>query len=91
LSIIINDSINQTLSRTLLTSGTTFVAVLGLFLIGGGVIHDFAFTMLVGVVIGTLSSIYVSAPILLLLGTTEQYVHIQRQRRYEKPGEHGIV
>jgi len=91
LGVIINNSINQTLSRTLLTSGTTFVAVLSLFLVGGGVIHDFAFTMLVGVVIGTLSSIYVSAPVLLLLGTTEQYVHIQRQQRYEKPGEHGIV
>ncbi|MDR0239671.1 MAG: protein translocase subunit SecF [Deltaproteobacteria bacterium] len=91
LSVIINDSINQTLSRTLLTSGTTFVAVLSLFLVGGGVIHDFAFTMLVGVIIGTLSSIYVSAPILLVLGTTEQYVHIQRQQSYEKPGEHGIV
>jgi preprotein translocase subunit SecF len=91
LSVIINDSINQTLSRTLLTSGTTFVAVLSLFLLGGGVIHDFAFTMLVGVIIGTLSTIYVSSPILLALGTTEQYVHGQKQKSYEKPGEHGIV
>jgi preprotein translocase subunit SecF len=91
LGVIINDSINQTLSRTLLTSGTTFVAVLSLFLLGGGVIHDFAFTMLIGVVIGTLSSIYVAAPILLLLGTTEQYVQIQKQKSYEKPGEHGVV
>ena len=91
LSVIINDSINQTLSRTLLTSGTTFVAVLSLFLLGGGVIHDFALTMLIGVVIGTLSSIYVSSPILLALGTTSQYVHAQRRERYERPGEHGIV
>ena len=91
LGVIINDSINQTLSRTLITSGTTFMAVLALYLVGGGVINDFAFTMLVGVFIGTLSSIYVSAPILLLLGTTEQYVQIQQQKSYEKPGEHGIV
>ena len=91
LGVIINNSINQTLSRTLLTSGTTFLAVLSLYLLGGGVIHDFAFTMLIGVVIGTLSSIYVAAPILLFLGTTEQYVQGQKQKGYEKPGEHGIV
>ena len=90
LGAIINDSVNQTLSRTLLTSGTTFVAVLALFLLGGGVIHDFALTMLIGVVIGTLSTIYVSSPILLALGTTEQYAQV-RQKDYEKPGEHGIV
>jgi preprotein translocase subunit SecF len=91
LGAIINDSVNQTLSRTLLTGGTTFVAVLALYLLGGGVIHDFALTMLIGIVIGTLSTIYVSAPILLALGSTEQYTHTQQQKSYEKPGEHGIV
>jgi preprotein translocase subunit SecF len=91
LGAVINDSVNQTLSRTLLTSGTTFVAVLALFLLGGGVIHDFALTMLVGIVIGTLSTIYVSAPILLALGVSEQHVLVRQQKSYEKPGEHGIV
>ena len=53
---IINLSINQTLSRTLLTSGTTLVACLSLYLLGGSVIHDFALTILLGVIIGTYSS-----------------------------------
>ncbi len=61
----INVSINQTLSRTLLTSGTTLIVVTSLFLFGGGVIHDFAFALLVGVIVGTYSSIYVASPILL--------------------------
>jgi preprotein translocase subunit SecF len=61
----INISINQTLSRTLLTSGTTLIVVLALFFFGGGVIHDFAFALLVGIFIGTYSSIYVASPILL--------------------------
>jgi preprotein translocase subunit SecF len=91
LGVIINDSVNQTLSRTLITSGTTFAAVLALYLVGGGVINDFALTMLIGVIIGTLSSIYVSAPLLLAFGTTEQYVQIQKRKSYEKPGEHGVV
>jgi preprotein translocase subunit SecF len=91
LGVIINNSVNQTLSRTLLTGGTTFVAVLALFLLGGGVINDFALTMLIGVVIGTLSTIYVSAPILMAFGSTEQYMYAQQQKSYEKPGEHGIV
>ncbi len=61
-----NISINQTLSRTILTSSTTLVVVLALFILGGGVIHDFAFALLVGIVVGTYSSIFVASPILLL-------------------------
>jgi len=61
-----NISINQTLSRTILTSTTTLVVVLALFILGGGVIHDFAFALLVGVVVGTYSSIFVASPVLLL-------------------------
>ena len=91
LSALINRSINQTLSRTILTSGTTFVATLALYLLGGGVIHDFALTMLIGVFVGTASSIYVSSAILLALGDTETYVRMQEKEEYEKPGEHGIV
>ncbi len=65
LEIVINKSVNETLSRTLLTSGTTLVVVVALFVLGGGIIHDFAFAMLVGIVVGTYSSIYVASPILL--------------------------
>lgn len=91
LGALINRSVNQTLSRTILTSGTTAVATLALFILGGGVIHDFAMTMLIGVVVGTFSSIYVSSAILLALGSTDFYVHAQEKEEYEKPGEHGIV
>ncbi|MBW1731515.1 MAG: protein translocase subunit SecF [Deltaproteobacteria bacterium] len=63
---VMNQSINETLSRTVLTSSTTLFVVLALFVLGGGVIHDFAFAMLVGIVVGTYSSIYVASPILLI-------------------------
>lgn len=65
LDFIINRSVNETLSRTILTSLTTLIVVLTLFLLGGGIIHDFAFALIVGVLIGTYSSIYVASPILL--------------------------
>jgi preprotein translocase subunit SecF len=65
LDFIINKSINETLSRTILTSVTTLVVVLALFVLGGGIIHDFAFALIVGVLVGTYSSIYVASPILL--------------------------
>jgi preprotein translocase subunit SecF len=64
LDSVINRSVNQTLSRTIITSGTTFLAVLALYIFGGGVIHDFALCMLLGVLAGTYSSIYVAAPVL---------------------------
>ena len=60
---LINNSINQTLSRTILTSFTVFMTVLVLFFLGGGVIHGFAFVFMVGVVVGTYSSIFIAAPI----------------------------
>ena len=62
-SDIINASVNQTLSRTILTVGTVFLATLALFIFGGGVIHDFAFTMLVGIITGTYSSVFVACPV----------------------------
>lgn len=62
---VINRSINQTLSRTVLTSGTTLFVVLALMIWGGGIIHDFALVMCIGVVVGTLSSIFVASPVLL--------------------------
>ena len=64
-SFIVNRSINETLSRTLLTSGTTLLVVLALFVLGGGVIHNFAFAMLIGVLVGTYSSIFVASPVLI--------------------------
>ena len=62
---VINRSINNTLSRTILTSGTTLIVLLALFIWGGDIIHDFALTMIIGVLVGTYSSIYVASPILL--------------------------
>ncbi|MFH1066612.1 MAG: protein translocase subunit SecD [bacterium] len=64
---VMNESINMTLSRTLITSGTTLLAVLALFLFGGLVINDFAFILLVGIMVGTYSSIFIASPIALAL------------------------
>jgi preprotein translocase subunit SecF len=63
---IINRSINETLSRTLLTSLTTLVVVVALFVLGGGIIHDFAFALIIGIFVGTYSSIYVASPVLII-------------------------
>ena len=65
LAFIINRSINETLSRTILTSGTTLIVVVALFILGGGIIHDFAFALIIGIAVGTYSSVYVASPILL--------------------------
>lgn len=65
LAKIVNLAINQTLSRTILTSGLTFITVLSLFLFGGEVIHGFAFCLVVGILIGTYSSIAIASPIVL--------------------------
>jgi SecD/SecF fusion protein len=62
---VINQALNQTLSRTIITSGTVFLAALSLFVFGGGVINDFAFTFLVGIITGTYSSIYVASALVL--------------------------
>lgn len=62
---MINSSINQTLSRTILTAATVFFVILCLFLFGGTVIHDFSFAMLIGIVVGTYSSIFIASPILI--------------------------
>ncbi|HXH65540.1 MAG TPA: protein translocase subunit SecF [Mariprofundaceae bacterium] len=62
-----NNAINQTLSRTLITSFTVLIVLLSLFFLGGEVIHGFAFALLVGVVVGTYSSIYIASPIMLMM------------------------
>lgn len=64
-AVTINRSVNQTLSRTLLTAGTVVVVLVCLYLYGGGVIHDFALALLVGTVMGTYSSVFIASPILL--------------------------
>ncbi len=65
LSSVINESINQSMSRTIITSLTTLFVVTVLFLVGGEVIHTFAFAMIVGVIIGTYSSIFVASPVVI--------------------------
>lgn len=62
---IMNASINETLSRTLLTSGSTLLSIAALFFFGGPVLHDFAFAILIGIVVGTYSSIFIASPIVL--------------------------
>lgn len=65
---IIDDSVTRTLSRTVLTSLTVFIVLVTLFVFGGEIIHTFAYTLLVGVVVGTYSSIFVASPLLEILG-----------------------
>ena len=64
---LVDLSINQTLTRTLLTSFATFLSMLALFTFGGAVLRDFALTMMIGIVVGTYSSIYIASPVMLLL------------------------
>ncbi len=71
---VINASVNQTLSRTVITSLTTLLVVLILFFFGGAVIHDFAFALVIGVLVGTYSSIFVASPLLVIW-------HLSRQKR----------
>ena len=60
-----NQALNQTLSRTIITSGTVFLATFSLYIFGGGAINDFAFTFLVGIITGTYSSIYIASALVL--------------------------
>ena len=67
LAQIVNTSVNQTLSRTIITAGTTFLAVLSLYLFGGEVLEGFAFTMLVGIVTGTYSTVFIAAAVAIIM------------------------
>jgi preprotein translocase subunit SecF len=69
---IVNDALNQTLTRTLMTSLTTLIVLLALFYLGGEVIHSFAGALIIGVVIGTYSSIYVASSMILALGISKE-------------------
>ena len=68
---IVNISLNQTLGRTVMTSLTTLLVLFALFFFGGEIIHDFALALIIGVFIGTYSSIYVASPITLALGISK--------------------
>ena len=68
---VVNTAVNQTLGRTVITAGTTFLSVLSLFLFGGEVLHGFAFTMLVGIVSGTYSTVFIAAAIAIILGNRQ--------------------
>jgi preprotein translocase SecF subunit len=67
LAEVLNLSVNQTLSRTILTSATTLLALASLYFLGGEIIRPFAFAMVMGVLVGTYSSIFIASPTLLLL------------------------
>jgi len=87
---IIDESVTRTLSRTTLTSLTTFFVVLSLFLFGGEIINGFSFTLLVGIIVGTYSSIFVASPILMWLGFSvggfreKEAVKLKREKEKEK-------
>lgn len=78
LGTVINESINQTLSRTILTSLTVVLVLIALFLFGGTVIHDFSFILLLGVIVGTYSSIFIASPLVLIW---EKYKPGKRMRK----------
>jgi len=83
---IVNTSINQTFSRTLMTSITTLLVVLSLFVFGGEVIHAFSLALMLGVVVGTYSSIYVASTVTLLLGVTKADLMPAKVERTEGDG-----
>jgi preprotein translocase subunit SecF len=78
---VVNESVNQTLSRTLITAGTTFLSVLALYLFGGEVLEGFAFTMLVGIISGTYSTIFIASSIAIILGTKQGKGRAQGTRK----------
>lgn len=82
---VVNTSVNQTLSRTLMTSGTTLLVLIALFYFGGEIIHAFAFTLIAGVLVGTYSSIYVASNAILSLGVSREDL---LENKVEKEGAH---
>ena len=83
----INESITRTLARTTLTSLTTFFVVFTLFMFGGEIIHAFAFTLLVGVIVGTYSSVFVASPILLWFGFDVKNYHNKLAQKAKREAE----
>ncbi len=87
LTDIVNESITRTLARTTLTSLTTFFVVFTLFMFGGEIIHAFAFTLLVGVVVGTYSSVFVASPILIWFGFDVKNYHAKLANKAKREAE----
>lgn len=83
----INESVTRTLARTTLTSLTTFFVVFTLFMFGGEIIHSFAFTLLVGIVVGTYSSIFVASPILKWFGFSVKNYHEKLAKKAQREAE----
>ena len=83
----VNESVTRTLARTTLTSLTTFFVVFTLFMFGGEIIHPFAFTLLVGVVIGTYSSVFVASPILIWFGFDVKNYHVKLANKAKREAE----
>jgi preprotein translocase subunit SecF len=77
LETVMNVSINETLGRTILTTGTVMMVVLILFFFGGAVIHDFAFALIVGLITGTYSTVYIASPVVLFW---EQHISKGKRR-----------
>jgi len=82
---IVNNSVNQTLSRTILTSGTTLIVVMSLLIFGSAVIKDFAFALFIGVLTGTYSSIFIAVPVLILYEERVATQKIKEPRLLKKP------
>ncbi|MBT3197149.1 MAG: protein translocase subunit SecF, partial [Gammaproteobacteria bacterium] len=82
---IVNISLNQTLSRTLMTSVTTLIVLLALFFMGGEIIHGFALALIVGVLVGTYSSIYVASSTILALGVSKEDLMPPQKEGEEQP------
>ncbi|MDQ7044613.1 MAG: protein translocase subunit SecF [Sulfurimonas sp.] len=87
LTDIVNESVTRTLARTTLTSLTTFFVVFTLFMFGGEIIHAFAFTLLVGVVIGTYSSVFVASPILIWFGFDVRNYHVKLANKAKRDAD----
>jgi len=84
---IMNISVNQTLSRTVMTSSLTMLVVIALFVFGGEVIHNFSLALIIGIVVGTYSSIYVASPVSLALGVSKSDLVPVRKEGAERGGE----
>src|SRR5262249_19457619 len=82
---MINDSVNQTLSRTLLTAFSVWLVVIVLYISGGEGIHLFAFVMVIGVIVGTYSSIYIASPLLLIFGEGSKPATTREQQPEPQP------
>jgi preprotein translocase subunit SecF len=86
---VVNTSVNQTLSRTIITAGTTFLSVLSLYLFGGEVLHGFAFTMLIGIISGTYSTVFIASAIAIILGQWKRPARAVASATAEPQGRSG--